>query len=183
MTRMINGKTGRGTTRRSAIVGSCSGLLALVLLLTSCGCAPRRSSEQSLAEKPPNASVHAVRARKLTKIMRELDYLRSQRLPQEIGAPSTHEQRIDDIRTAADSLAHAAEDIPSVLTVVRLSKSDEDLFYELAEQLNARALYLRDNAASDPATLDAAFADVVSTCNACHSRFRVMPAANIEPGK
>jgi cytochrome c556 len=92
-------------------------------------------------------------------------------------------QRIDDLRATVDSLAHAAEDIPSVSSEVGLSESDEELFYQFAEQLNASALDLRDTASVAPAMLNAAFASVVSTCDACHSRFRVMPAANIESVK
>jgi cytochrome c556 len=152
-------------------------LIGLALLLAT-GCSTRAAGEAAAKGRKSDAAVHAVRAEKLRKIMAELDYLRSQRLPQELDVGAGRAARIDDIRTAADSLAHAAEDIPSVLSEVRLSKSDEDLFYQLAEQLNARALELRDRAAeTDPAVIDAAFAGVVSTCDACHSRFRVMPAA------
>lgn len=159
-----------------------AGVIGMVLLLTI-GCTPRGAVDESPDRGRPGAATHAVRARKLKKIMAELDYLRSQRLPQELDTDSDRAARIDDIRTTADSLAHAAEDIPSVLTEVQLSRSDQDLFYQLAEQLNARALELRDRAAdADPAVIDAAFASVVSTCDACHSRFRVMPAANT-PGE
>jgi len=166
--------------RMAAIVRRCAGVIGLVLLLTV-GCAPNGAMDESPAGRRTDAATHAVRARKLKKIMAEIDYLRSQRLPQELDTDSDRADRIDDIRTAADSLAHAAEDIPSVLSEVQLSQSDEDLFYQLAEQLNVRALEMRDRAAdADPAVLDAAFSRVVSTCNACHSRFRVMPAASIE---
>ena len=155
-----------------------------VALLIAIGCASRDRVDNALEGQRPDARTHAVRARKLKKIMAELDYLRSQRLPQELDADAGRAARIDDIRTTADSLAHAAEAIPSVLTEVHLSQSDEDLFYQLAEQLNARALELRDRAAdADPAAIDAAFAGVVSTCDACHSRFRVMPAANTQSEK
>lgn len=158
-----------------------AGLIGLALLVTV-GCTPRNAGDESPERQSSDAATHAVRARKLKKIMAELDYLRSQRLPQELDSDATRAERIGDIRTAADSLAHAAEDIPSVLSEVRLSKSDEDLFYQLAEQLNARALELRDRAGeADPAVLASAFAAVTSTCDACHSRFRVMPAANTPP--
>jgi cytochrome c556 len=158
-------------------------LIGLALLLTV-GCTPRNAGDESPERRKSGATTHAVRARKLKKIMAELDYLRSQRLPQELDSDAGRAERIDDIRAAADSLAHAAEDIPSVLSEVRLSKSDEDLFYQLAEQLNARALELRDRASeADPAVLESAFAAVASTCDACHSRFRVMPAANTQPEK
>lgn len=158
-----------------------AGLIGLALLVTV-GCTPRNAGDESPERPRSDAATHAVRARKLKKIMAELDYLRSERLPQELDAGTGRAERIDDIRTAADSLAHAAEDIPSVLSEVQLSKSDEDLFFQLAEQLNARALELRDRAAeADPAVLESAFAAVASTCDACHSRFRVMPAANTQP--
>jgi cytochrome c556 len=150
-------------------------------ILLAAGCASQRVADEWAEDGPSKAAVHAVRAHKLKNIMRELDYLRSQRLPQELATDTTDAERIDDIRAAADSLAYAAEDIPSVLSEVRLSKEDENLFYRLAEQLNERSLHLRDSAGAQPATLDAAFEGVVSTCNACHSRFRVMPAANIGP--
>ena len=75
-----------------------------------------------------------------------------------------------------------AEDFPSVLSEVRLSRDDEDLFYELSERLGVAALDLRDKAASeDPTEIEGAFEAVISTCDACHSRFRVMPAADAEP--
>ena len=123
-----------------------AGVVAVMIAL-AVGCTPRGALiDESPGQAPSSASVHAVRARKLKKIMAELDYLRSQRLPQEIDTARDQVRRIDDIRTAADSLAHAAEDIPSVLSEVRLSRSDEDLFYQLAEQLNVRALQLRDEA-------------------------------------
>lgn len=164
--------------RRIAIACRNAGVMGLALVW-AVGCAAS-AGHDGLAERTySSAAIHAVRAQKLRKIMAELDYLRSQRLPQELDADAGRAARIDDIRTAANSLAHAAEDIPSVLNEVRLSKADEDSFYQLAEQLNARALELRDVAGeADPAALDAAFAGVVSTCDACHSRFRVMPAAN-----
>jgi cytochrome c556 len=155
-----------------------AGAIGMAILLTI-GCAARDGVDESSERGRSGTATHAVRARKLKKIMAEIDYLRSQRLPQELDTEAGRAARIDDIRTTADSLAHAAEDIPSVLSEVRLSKSDEDMFYQLAEQLNARALELRDKAAiADPAERDAAFAAVVSTCDACHSRFRVMPAAS-----
>jgi cytochrome c556 len=160
-----------------------AGVVVLVLVV-AIGCASHDRVDDAAERKRPDAAAHAVRARKLKKIMAELDYLRTQRLPQELDADASRAARIDDIRTAADSLAHAAEDIPSVLSEVHLSQSDEDLFYRLAEQLNARALELRDRAGSaDTPALDEAFASVVSTCDACHSRFRVMPAANTQSEK
>jgi cytochrome c556 len=145
------------------------------------GCSPNAASDATPDSQKPGPASHAVRARKLKKIMAELDYLRSQRLPQELDAESDRAARVDDIRAAAEALASAAEDIPSVLTEVKLPHADEDLFYELAERLGAAALELRDQASSDdPAAIDRAFEGVASTCNACHSRFRVMPAANTQ---
>jgi len=171
----------RNDVKWTALARRRAGLIGLALLVTV-GCTPRNAGDESPERQSSDAATHAVRARKLKKIMAELDYLRSQRLPQELDSDATRAERIGDIRTAADSLAHAAEDIPSVLSEVRLSKSDEDLFYRLAEQLNARALELRDRAGeADPAVLASAFAAVTSTCDACHSRFRVMPAANTPP--
>jgi len=99
-----------------------------LLVLLGAGCASRRTGDEWSAGGTSKAAVHAARAHKLKKIMRELDYLRSQRLPQELDTSASDAERIDDIRTAADSLAHAAEDIPSVLREVRLSKEDEDVF-------------------------------------------------------
>ena len=156
-------------------------LISLALVVTV-GCSPRAGTDESPDRKNLAATSHAVRARKLKKIMAELDYLRTQRLPQELDAESNRAARFDDVRAAAQSLAHAAEDIPSVLTEVKLSSADEELFYSLAERLNLAALELRDQAASgDPVAVNRAFEGVVSTCNACHSRFRVMPATNAKP--
>lgn len=158
----------------------CVGAIGLALV-AALGCSPHADRE-ALERQKPDAASHAVRSQALRKIMADLDDIRSKRLPQEMDARSGLAAHVDDIRSTAQSLALAAESIPSVLTEVHLSPSEEALFHQLAERLRVAALQLRDQASTaDPAAIARAFEDVVSACNACHSRFRVMPAAGAMP--
>lgn len=154
-----------------AVLGVCT----LVMIGCSSGSTPGPDGDENLA---PSAH-HAVRAAKLRTLMDDLDAVRTQQVPKEPGARAA---QADRIRGAAEALAYTAADIPSVLVEVNLPPEEESAFYAMAERLNAAALELRDVAGSgDSREMEAAFADVVSSCDACHSRFRVLPAAHSDP--
>jgi cytochrome c556 len=155
------------------------GALFLVAGLFAAACAATPPADPGGgAKRVGPAANHAVRAQKLRTIMAELDQLRSRRIPQELDTQPGQAAHLDDVRAAAEALAYAAADIPAVLTEVRLTREDEDLFYSLAERLGVAALELRDRAIGDDMTaIHAAFDDIVASCDACHRRFRVMPAA------
>jgi hypothetical protein len=147
------------------------GLLALVLV---CACSAARSiPDEPSGPAAESATLHAVHSARLREIMRQLDRLTSDRLPQEMDVRPERDRRLSELAATADAMAGAAERIPGAAGRVALDAPHRGLFPMLAEILRDQALELRQRAgADDPRGAETVLEQITVTCNACHALFR-----------
>jgi cytochrome c556 len=148
----------------------------LVAMMTAAACAPRERTVPIQAPDADRVAVHGYHATKLREVMAELDRVVAQRLPQELDIESQRQARFDEVQAAADALLTTAAEIPSVLGEVRLSRSDAEYFRDLADRLHDAAGRLHEQAAArDLSSARRSLEEIMSTCHACHTAFRVIP--------
>jgi cytochrome c556 len=105
--------------------------------------------------------------------MRELDRLRSARLPQELDLERERRRQAEALARTARALAETSGEIGAAAPLGEFSPAERAEFDGLAAALRARAERLAADAPSlDPAALDARLAELDATCAACHHRFR-----------
>jgi hypothetical protein len=151
-------------------------LLALALLFC-CARPQQLRYEEELREAPPPAR-HAVNSERLRQLMRGLERLGGDRLPRELDLRQERRRRAEELAAIALALAESAEQIPLVLGEVELEPAQREEFTRLAAALRARCLELAERAPELPeAELRARLDAVGESCDACHRRFRVLPAA------
>jgi hypothetical protein len=165
-------------------------LLVALLVAWPISCAPPRAARAP--QVPPQASAapqpapdetrpglrHAIYAAHLREMMSELDYLATSRLPEELESDAKRDERLEEIGDTAEALAYTAADLVDVLDEVRMSDGDSAYFRELAGRLRVDALMLQDEAKHgeiEPAK--AVLSRITSTCDACHTAFRIIPEA------
>jgi cytochrome c556 len=99
-------------------------------------------------------------------------------LPEEYGATVEQEATMHELAQVAAKTADAARHIPDVLAEVKLSQSEREIFSKLAKKLETEARELQQHAEEkDTDEIQSSMDEMIATCNACHTAFRVMPAA------
>jgi cytochrome c556 len=144
---------------------------AAALLLA--GCPARHAYQEELSQAPPGEH-HAVHTERLEQVMRGLDRLAEERLPQGVDVESTREARIAELVEVANAIAVSAERIPQAAwTEGSLTNPERVAFHQRAVRLRERARALADGAPTmTPAQRADAVAALRAACDGCHAEFR-----------
>lgn len=128
---------------------------------------------QEALDAAPPAATHALHDERLRDLMRDLERLRTERLPQAFDVHGAQQRRIRDLVAAARALSASAARIPSALPEA-LEAEDRQAFRALAGQLQHLADDLAEQAPalSVPQQRERLFA-IDATCSDCHRRFRI----------
>jgi cytochrome c556 len=157
-------------------------VVCVSLLAAAASCRQEYPRFEGAAESMGPPARHAVREERLRAIMADLTSLAVQRLPQEMDRAALRERRSRELARSAEALAADATAIPAAIEGVRMADEDRRLFHEYARRLRVEAeafALLAEEARQE--SLDAKWADIISTCNACHSSFRVLPVVGTGP--
>jgi hypothetical protein len=147
--------------------------LALLPTLAVCALPAQRRYEQDLS-RAPGAAQHAVHSQRVQSLMRSLDVLMHERLPQQMDLSTERATRIGEIAAVARSLAESADLLAGALAPIELSSEDRETFLALAAQMRERAALLGEADASlSTSQLREEIASIEQTCNECHARFRL----------
>jgi cytochrome c556 len=153
-------------------VRSVACFLLIVAPLAGCSRPARLAYEEDLARTPAGAS-HGVHSERLLAVMRGLDRLTRERLPQDVDVESEREVRVEELVELARAIADSAEQIPQAAFQAALTEPERVAFHQRAALLRERALALaRDARALSPAQRARATAELKETCDGCHAEFR-----------
>lgn len=146
-------------------------------IVVALGCAPpgQQRYEEALADSPPSAQ-HAVHAARLGELMRGLERLTDERLPQALDVAATRESRVEGVREVALAVADSAMKIQGAAggDGLGLDADSRAVFVGLAEELDARARTLAAEAPDlSEASLEERFVELRAVCDRCHERFRL----------
>lgn len=160
------------------VTGSALATTIILALPAACVESPRASYERKLINTGKPA-LHAVHKERLRAIMADMSRLTFERLPQEMdNRPISASNTVELVRVA-EALALDAKAIPDVLEDVRITPEDRRVFKSFADKLHAEAIELADLARDRRLDeVNAKMNEMISTCNACHSSFRVLPNVN-----
>ncbi|MBW2269315.1 MAG: cytochrome c [Deltaproteobacteria bacterium] len=148
-------------------------LLLAACIGAGCGGPAQLRYEQEVAHAPQSAE-HAVHGRRLAQLMRELDRLRRERLPQAIDLRAEETRKAGEIARVASAMAEAADRIPEAASDVGLAGEEREAFTALAESLARRSRRLADDAGNISATaVQVRLRTIETDCEACHQRFRI----------
>jgi len=154
---------------RSRLVPLC---IAGWLSAAGCGGPAQLRYEESL-ERTPAPAAHAVHERRLLPLMRELDRLRTERLPKALDVASEEERQADEIARVARAMADSAARIPEAIPS-HLDDRQRTEFLELAARLGRQTARLADEAERlTPDERRRTLAEMDSTCDSCHTRFGI----------
>ncbi|OWY70454.1 hypothetical protein B7486_16875 [cyanobacterium TDX16] len=177
---LIGARRMTGTRSRHRPLAGAIAITGLFTVLWNLkGCAPNdRASYELRLEDTGKPALHALREERLREIMSDLNRLTFESMPQEMN---NHVQRNRDfVRLAevADRLAQDAQAIPLVLQEVRMASEDRHVFNSYASKLQEEATGLAELARSrSMEALRTKMDEMITTCNACHSAFRILPRA------
>ena len=135
------------------------------------GCITHRSREVS-----SGTGAHAVHNEQLQRVMRSMEALHIEELPQELDPKVELENEKRRLRRVLSALAGAAEQIPGIVTEVELTAEQASEFVELASELQRRALELEESLSSlRRDEIRGQFSRLQETCHECHRQFRFIP--------
>ena len=151
-----------------------AGVVTAAMLLAALACSrPAELRYEAELEQAPASAAHAVHDVRLLEVMRGLDDLRRDRLPQAIDPAEAEARQAREVARVALAMAESARRINGA---ARAQLDGEDLatFEALADRL-AR---LCESLASEAESLDARVLrdrldEIDATCTACHDRFRI----------
>jgi len=157
-----------------------SAILAIAWGIACAGCAaqpvataPATDAPARAASQPSADDLHALRGEELHATMQELDRVRRGRLPQELDEERATALHSEEIAHIARALADTAAQIESRAPLATLDANGRDEFHRLASALRERATALAAEAPTLPAAdLGARLAEIDTTCDACHRRYR-----------
>ncbi len=154
---------------------------AVLALACSCMQPAQRLYERKLANTGEPA-LHAVHDQRLRALMAELSDMALERMPQELEPGAAGIIKSRTIARIAESLTESSRQIPGVLDQVRIGGEDRRVFEALAARLSDEAAALaklarRNDAEGMRTKLD----EMISTCNACHKSFRILPVVEAAP--
>lgn len=161
---------------RTTGVRTTAALIAMTgaaLPITSSCRIPRQRPYESALANTGEPALHAVHDQRLRELMAGLSDIALDRMPQELE-PGNAKSR--DIARVAASLAESSRQIPSVLEQVRMDGEDRRVFEALAARLSDEAAQLAKLARrNDVPGMRTKLDEMISTCNACHKSFRILP--------
>jgi cytochrome c556 len=147
--------------------------ILLIVAALSVGCRP---ALQELSSNAP-AARHALHNRQLKGIMERLAMLPAERMPQELDVVREQEWRREDAARILGAMASSAAAIPTVLQNVELTEEQRGAFRQLSEGLRRDSEALQNELIRlTPTEIGRRFDALQAHCDACHSRFRVLPA-------
>lgn len=154
------------------------GLMAIGLqawLFTSCQRTPREEYEQRVDEAGQPLQ-HAIHSERLTEIMKGLERLNGEKLPQEVDPEPVQQRRIAEIIEVAGAMEESAAHIPDVLGDVELSKERRSQFVAMADELGALSRELKEKGKDlNVAEINAEMEKIRGVCQSCHQKFRILP--------
>jgi cytochrome c556 len=158
---------------RLLLLGPAAALAVAAAALPLAGCPARRAYQEELSQSPPGEH-HAVHTERLEQVMRGLDRLSEERLPQGVDVESSREARIAELVEVANAIAASAERIPAAAWAEgSLTNPQRVAFHQHAARLRDRALALADGAPTmTPEARAEAVAGLRDACDACHAEFR-----------
>ncbi|HKQ49040.1 MAG TPA: cytochrome c [Phycisphaerae bacterium] len=158
---------------RTIVVGLLPGIFGALVLLTSCAETDGGGAQILDTGRP---ALHAVHTDRLKAMMAGIHRLAVEQLPQEMDVSALRERKAREVSEIATRLAQDAQAIPDALRDVRINPEDRRVFEAYAEKLHGQATELADIARRhEGAALQAKYDEIISTCNACHSSFRILP--------
>jgi cytochrome c556 len=158
---------------RTLVVGGLLSAPGVVLFLASC---VQNTGGPSPLVDTGRPALHAIQQERLKSIMAEISRLAVERLPQEIDTSAMRDRKSEELADCATELADDAEAISDTLVDVRISAEDRRVFEAYVEKLRTGALEMADIARRhDARAMAAKYDEIMSTCNACHSSFRILP--------
>jgi cytochrome c556 len=120
-------------------------------------------------------ALHAVSSAELHQAMKELERQTSQNLRRQLLVDDAAAADMAKVARAAASMAATAADIPQPVPGLKLDKSEQHVFLNLAAKLRDEANALKAEAdRNDRAAVNASMNRLIATCNACHSSFRLI---------
>jgi hypothetical protein len=153
-------------------------LVLLGSLLAGCQTPARRAYEEELARTPAGAH-HGVHTERLLGVMRGLDRLTGERLPQDLDVESAGEVRVEELVELAEAIAASAEEIPQAAFQASLTEPERVAFHQRAALLRERALALaRDARTLSPEQRAQATSQLRDVCDGCHAEFRAKRGAD-----
>jgi cytochrome c556 len=153
------------------------GLALLACAALGCG-APRQLRYEEELERTPPAAAHAVHSQRLAELMRGLERLRGERLPQNMEVSVQEERRAEQIAEVARSMQASAARIPNAAAEAGLDAEERQDFAGLARQLEEQAgALVADATRLSPDELRERADAIQGTCDACHQRFRIPEAS------
>jgi hypothetical protein len=148
-------------------------IAALLAGLAACAAPEQIRYEERLETTPPPAR-HAVHGVRLGQLMRSLERLANERLPQALDRGRAVDWRRDEVAEVARAMAESAERIADSADLAQLGPGEREEFAALAAALGARARDLVEGAgALTPDELRARADAMRGTCTDCHVRFRI----------
>lgn len=148
--------------------------LGLGCLLISLACrGPAVVRYEEALERTPEPSAHAVHEGRLATLMREVDRLREERLPQAIDPRAEQARQAREIARVAMAMAESAARIPAA-EPPGLDPARAAEFRELASALEQASRRLAEDAPRlSPRALRARLNEIDATCDRCHGHFRI----------
>lgn len=151
-------------------------LVLFVCMLSIPSCKTDTQSYQQRLVNTGQPAIHAVHNERLEAIMKKLDTPTFNRMPQELETSADQDVYFEQVGQVAQSMAEAAEAIPGVADKLSLDVMQKKLFLSLSEKLQQQAGELQKIAPNKNIDeISDSMEAIASTCNACHSAFRIMP--------
>lgn len=148
------------------------GLMIMLAALSACIQPAQQRYEEVLLETPQPAQ-HAVHNERLRQIMRNLERLALDRLPQSMDLRVERQRRVEEVARIALGMAAAADRIPDVLTENELDGVQRNQFLRLAHDLHDSSLELSRRAPElTLSKMRSELESIDAICEACHRRFR-----------
>ena len=137
-------------------------------ILGLCACAP--GPPQPDAEP----STHAIQSERLVRLMRGLERLAVERLPQAMDLQQERTSRAYQVARAAAAIAESAQQLPGAAGYLELPPDARREFARRADQLHRRAKRLADEATHlSHEAMRAQTSAINESCRGCHHRFRI----------
>ena len=159
-------------------------LVCLAGLAAGCGAPPSVRYAERL-EGASGEAAHGVHSERLSELMRGLQRLQAERLPQAMDAEIEERRRAAEIADVARSMARSSEEIPAAAREAGLDDEARAEFQLLADALVRSADRLavvadaRGVGVTQRDELRAASRELEVICDQCHGRFRI-PRAELE---
>lgn len=152
-------------------------MMSIVLAALMAGCPPTdRQRYYNKLEYTGRPALHGLHSARLRQVMDDLNRMVFEDLPQEMDVEARQKRRLDEVHQLALKLAETADHIPDVLEDVKIDAESRQVFVAYAEKLEEEARELAAlSRGKDIRLIDAKVDEMITTCNACHSSFRILP--------